>query len=278
METTETEMDPSMMADLTIYNLPPMPPVWDEVGIFYVTFCATWTTLVLAGMAFCWFNRRLPILKIRGLALSFSAIIFLHAYWILAQITYPIGPTMPVVLAYEVQYFFMSIWFPLGIALFQASNLRFLHVAKLQKQFVGTDLRSKDGCNGAHSSWLCRLRNMNYTKRIMMFISVGIVAQVCSSLCPFARPFAAQSRDKTPRHRDLQKLTRIRVDSPYLWYVGGLQEVPSVLWHTGNRDPWRQPRRAAHRPWSRLGVVALGPLASDLDLDCTCPLVNFPYF
>lgn len=164
---------------ITVYNLPTSPPVWDRLGIFYITWAAVWTTLVFSGMAFCWINRKSPVLKIRGLHLSFPAIILLHSYWILAQITYPIAHTMPLVLAYDIQFFFMGIYFPLGIALFHASNLRFLHIAKLQKQFTHPALRLKaKGCNGSSSSWLCRLRNMSYTKRIMSYISIGMALQV----------------------------------------------------------------------------------------------------
>ncbi|KAM5356541.1 hypothetical protein ACJ41O_003187 [Fusarium nematophilum] len=118
-------------------------------------------------------------MRLRGLPLSFTAITFLHLYWILGQITYPIGATMPVVLAYDVQYFFMGIWFPLGIALFHASNSRFLHIAKLQKQFTSPHLRgARPGCNGAKSSWLCRLRNLDYSMKIMIFIGIGMVFQL----------------------------------------------------------------------------------------------------
>lgn len=133
----------------------------------------------MAGMVFCWFNRHTPVMKIRGMFLSFSAIAFLHAYWILAQITYPIAATIPIVLAYDIQYFFMGIWFPLGIALFHASNCRFLHIAKLQKQFTHSTLQRRvDGCNGGKTSFLCRLRNISYSYRIMIFIGTGMVAQV----------------------------------------------------------------------------------------------------
>ncbi|TDZ25659.1 hypothetical protein Cob_v001260 [Colletotrichum orbiculare MAFF 240422] len=175
-------MDPAMLASVTIYNLPPAPPRWDSVGVFYISFCAAWTALVLAGMVFCWINRSSPILKLRGLPLSFTAISFLHIYWILAQITYTVGVTMPVVLAYDIQYFAMGTWFPLGIALFHASNSRFLHVAKLQKlHFTGRgdgSRRGRTGCDGAKTSWLCRFRNMDYSKRVMIFIGIGMVAQV----------------------------------------------------------------------------------------------------
>ncbi|KAJ3490253.1 hypothetical protein NLG97_g5823 [Lecanicillium saksenae] len=157
---------------VTVYNLPTAPPYVGQAS----------------GILFCWINRKSPILKIRGLPLSFSAIILLHSYWILAQITYPIAHTMPIVLAYDIQFFFMGIYFPLGIALFHASNLRFLHIAKLQKQFTHPALRLKaSGCNGASTSWLCRLRNMGYTKRVMSFISIGMVIQVLLTVaCWFA--------------------------------------------------------------------------------------------
>jgi hypothetical protein len=169
---------------VTIYNLPPSPAKWDAVGIFYITFCATWTTLVLAGMAFCWVNRQSPVLKIRGLPLSFASITFLHLYWILAQITYPIGMTMPIVLAYDIQYFFMGIWFPLGIALFHASNLRFLHVAKLQKQFTDPEFSKRDERNKVGKPWLLRLRNMSYTRRVLVFIGTAMILQVFAPLLP----------------------------------------------------------------------------------------------
>ncbi|KAJ6443634.1 Carboxypeptidase A1 [Purpureocillium lavendulum] len=165
-------------APVSLYTLPTSPANWDRIGIFYICYACIWTTLVLSGMVFCWLNRHHPVLKIRGLPLSFTAIAFLHAYWILAQITYPIGRTIPTILAYDIQYFFMGIWFPLGIALFHASNSRFLHIAKLQKQFTHPELRFRAGCDGAKSSWLCRLRNMRYTRRIMIFIGFGMVLQV----------------------------------------------------------------------------------------------------
>lgn len=171
------------MADLTVYNIPSSPPKWDQVGVFYISFCVTWTILLLAGMVFCLINRHHPILRVRGLPLSFSAIVLLHIYWILGQITYPIGGSVHMVLAYDIQYFAMSVYFPLGIALFHASNLRFLHVAKMQKQFADPELRNGSGNNGTSSSWLYRLKNMRYTTRVSIYIGIGMVFQV--SYSPF---------------------------------------------------------------------------------------------
>jgi hypothetical protein len=167
-----------------IYNVPQMPPNWDRVGVFYITFCATWTTIIVAGMAFCWYNRHRPILRVRGLPLAFAAVILLHSYWIMAQITYPIGATMPIVIAYDVSYFVMGTWFPIGIALFHASNLRLLRVAKLQRQFAQQDLTRKKVNDGAHTSWVSRLRILDYNTKVMTFFITGIVFQVRPSNTP----------------------------------------------------------------------------------------------
>ena len=87
---------------------------------------------------------------------------------------------MPVLVAHDIQYFVMGTWFPLGIALFHAANLRLLHVAELQKRFTDPALTRKGGYNGANSSWLCKMRSLKYDTKVLVFISVGMVIQVCS--------------------------------------------------------------------------------------------------
>ncbi|PHH80553.1 hypothetical protein CDD80_1065 [Ophiocordyceps camponoti-rufipedis] len=158
------------MDHLTVYTLPTSPPRWDRVGVFYMSFGASWTALVVAGMAFCLYHRRNPILRLRGLGLSFGAISLLHVYWILAQIVYPVASTVPIVLAYDIQYFVMGMYFPLGIALFHASNSRFLHVAKLQMQFTqGAPARKPS------VGWFA---SVPYMVKLMTVISLGMIVQV----------------------------------------------------------------------------------------------------
>lgn len=169
------------LADVSVYTLPPAPhPNWDRVGVMYISLCASWTFVLLCGMGVCWFFRRSPIIRVRGLPLSFSAIALLHVYWILGQITYPVGQTMPLVLAYDIQYFFMGVYYPLGVALFHASNLRFLHVAKLQKQFTQPELlpSAKSVYHRRRASWIGRLREMDYIKKVFLGIGIGMVVQV----------------------------------------------------------------------------------------------------
>lgn len=210
----------------TIYNLPPQSPRWDRIGVAFMAFCATWTAVLFTAMIIClWFRNTIPALRVRCLPLSFTAIAFLHGYWILAWLVWPIGGTMPVVLAYDIQYFFMGIWFPVGIAVFHASNLRFLYVAKRQRRFAADGVDEKDGCNGATSSFFCKLRNLPFLTRVMIFIGIGMVAQV-----------------RHPRDWTVSMIADIVIlGSTDGRHVGSLQEVSPNI-----RNPWnRNSRRNA---------------------------------
>jgi hypothetical protein len=72
----------------------------------------------------------------------------------------------------------MGIWFPLGIALFHASNLRFLHVAKLQKKFARPELQRGKSEDVAPSLGPGRFRNMECTSKVMALIIAGMIVQV----------------------------------------------------------------------------------------------------
>ncbi|KAG6282688.1 hypothetical protein E4U48_003524 [Claviceps purpurea] len=164
----------------TIYNFPPTPPKFDPVGTFYIAFGASWTLLVVAGMLFCALNHDNPVLKIRCIPLSFGAIILLHSYWILAQVTYSVGMSMPIVLAYDIQYFFMGVYYPLGMALFHASNLRFLRIAKLQRHFARSEVRGREerSREGGVLSGFRRVRGWEYTAQVMFWVGLGIAVQI----------------------------------------------------------------------------------------------------
>ena len=182
------------MDNLTIYNMPAQPPLWDSIGIFFVTFAAAWTTIVASGMAFCLWNRHIPAMY-HDVMIQFT--IGVLSIRCMAQIVYPIGRTMPVVIAYDVQYFIMGSWFPLGIALFHAANLRFLHVAELQKQFednhAGSRVRAAEEKRGSDASLIGKWRGTTHSNKVFILIGVGMVFQclttaVCFLLCSKYHP------------------------------------------------------------------------------------------
>lgn len=150
--------------------------LFDGPGIFWLTWTIGWTLLLVSGMVFLYRRRSLPTLRIRGLPLSFAAVIFLHCYWGAVNTGYVYGPmSVP-----GVEYWIMSIWLPFGIALFHASNSRFLHVAQAQKKFVRSDNVEKTAAkeDSGRRTLLSRFRSMAYTRKMLTLVSAGMMFQV----------------------------------------------------------------------------------------------------
>ena len=146
-------------------------PNLDAAGIFWVSWCAVWTLLVCAGMGFLWYRRDTPLLKIRGLSLSFAAIAFLHTYWMVVQMAYIANP-----FPQQAEYWIMGIYLPFGIALFHASNTRFLYIARQQRRrFVR---KSHQHGQSTSMAVFSRLGRLSHTRKMLVVIGTGMVLQV----------------------------------------------------------------------------------------------------
>ncbi|GKT41570.1 uncharacterized protein ColSpa_01751 [Colletotrichum spaethianum] len=161
-------------------TLAPAPAFNTEpVAIFWLVWAGVWTVTVLCGMAFLFSNRKMPFLRIRGLALSFGAVTMLHLYWVSVQIGLSIGQFVPD----GAEFWVMGLYLPFGIALFHASNSRFLHVAKAQRKYAEKPLcpRSKSqspACNCRDKTLAGRLRKLDYTTKMLAVVSTGMVVQL----------------------------------------------------------------------------------------------------
>lgn len=136
-------------------------------GIFYVVFCSLWTLLLAVGMGYLWHCRNLPLVRVRGICLSFTAIAFLHAYWMAVQLAY-MASSFPT----QAQFWIMGIYLPMGIALFHASNSRFLYVAKQQRRFA----HGSSAVEGHIKLGRWRLRG--HAAKLVPFIGIGMLVQV----------------------------------------------------------------------------------------------------
>jgi hypothetical protein len=126
-------------------------------------------------MAYLIVRRDTPILRIRGLGLSLSAIVLLHLYYAPVQFGTMIGPIMPG----DAQFWIMGTFLPCGIALFHASNSRFLYVAKLQEKYVYNDRRLIDfGPNQGKSGLIGRFKRLDYNTRILALVGIGMIGQI----------------------------------------------------------------------------------------------------
>ncbi|KAF7714890.1 Uncharacterized protein PECH_007867 [Penicillium ucsense] len=146
------------------------------VSIWWVVWGCVWTAFVAAGMAYLIVNRDMPTLRIRGLALSLSSIVLLHLFGWVCQFGLLIGAIMPG----DTQYWVMGTWLPCGIALFHASNSRFLHVASLQRKFAVQGHRPLDTLPDAKlkPGLINRFRRLTYTTKIVITVGAAMVAQV----------------------------------------------------------------------------------------------------
>lgn len=116
----------------------------------------------------------MPMLRIRDLPVSFAAIILLHIYWGAIQTGYVYFPLFTP----EGEFWIMSLYFPFGIALFHASNSRFLHVAKQQKELFASDEKMPSKSRVRPGSLLGRFQALDYSKKILVTVGLGMVVQV----------------------------------------------------------------------------------------------------
>lgn len=159
----------------------------DSLGYTYIGLTAAWTVLIVCGLVFLWLNRRLPCLQIRRIPLLIPAVCSLHAYGSVCGIAYVLGPLVPC----NAEFWVMSIYLPFGIALFQAANSQFLHIAQLQRKFRHLSSLDDDLQNGTvreegagWSGFIKRVKKTDSIVRMMIFIAVGMAVQVSVSSSP----------------------------------------------------------------------------------------------
>ncbi|KAK1997129.1 hypothetical protein LX36DRAFT_579040 [Colletotrichum falcatum] len=153
----------------------------EPAAVFWLAWAGVWTIALLCGMAFLFRHRKMPFLRIRGLALSFAAVSMLHVYWIAVQIMLSISQFVPD----GVEFWTMSLYLPFGIALFHASNSRFLHIAEAQRKYAEMPACLPSSSQAQPSARNCkdrtiagRLRGLDYTSKMVAVISTGMVVQL----------------------------------------------------------------------------------------------------
>lgn len=163
----------------------------DGLGITYISIAAVWTLVLIIGSFFVIYNRDLPFLRIRNVPLSLGGVATLHVYLVLCMVAYVLNGNFPC----PTEFWVMSIYLPLGIALFHASNTQLLHVAMLQKKFAPMPTSTSSVTlrgNGKMPSWrlmLNKLKAWGPTKRAMTMIGIGMAAQVSSKPSRFCSKF-----------------------------------------------------------------------------------------
>ncbi|KAM3513344.1 hypothetical protein MY11210_003028 [Beauveria gryllotalpidicola] len=157
------------------------------LGIFYIILAVAWTGILLGAMLYLWTKRKTQILRIRGLPISFAGILLMHVYWVCVVTGYVYGPLMPEV----AEYWIMGIWLPLGIALFHASNTRFLYVANAQRKYAKRTAEPyriftrRPGRISLRESVKVWWQQLDYNKKTLASVAVGMSLQVSLTIFMF---------------------------------------------------------------------------------------------
>ncbi|KAF3012961.1 hypothetical protein E8E14_003007 [Neopestalotiopsis sp. 37M] len=158
--------------------------VFTTLGWVYIVLDIAWALLLAAGLAFLYRHRRLPFLQIRKLPLVFTAILILHCYGAVCMLCLTVGQLVPC----DAQFWIMSIYLPFGMALLQAANSQFLHVAKQQKRFAQFSdledhyLSEKSKPIDPSLPWWKRnyeqVRRMDKVTQILVYIGIAMVVEL----------------------------------------------------------------------------------------------------
>ncbi|EDN08602.1 predicted protein [Histoplasma mississippiense (nom. inval.)] len=167
-------------------------PGWDDglkpldaLGIFYVIFDVVWTLLVMTGLIWLWGNRAIPSVRMRNVPLAICSVLFLHGYGGFYILVYPLKG----ITSCRLEFWLMCGVLPVGIALFQATNVQLLSVATLQQRFIrddGTfDEPTPQEIRCPFNKLKCWWTHLSWARQTMFAIAVGMFIEICFSLLAF---------------------------------------------------------------------------------------------
>ena len=152
---------------------------WDALGKTYAALAISWTVILYSGVAWLVAHRHLPYLKMRNIPLAVAATSFLHVYLIKIMLAYTTNGHFPC----SAEFWIMSIYLPLGIALFQANMVQLLSISTQQRKLLDGDRmsiqespRHQSGLRGLWSRW----QSLTELQKTYVYIGIGMLIQVRS--------------------------------------------------------------------------------------------------
>lgn len=159
------------------------PANMDALGLCIISFIILCSVLLALGVTFLLYHRRLDFIRIRNVPLMISALLMIHVYLIFACLTYPLNGTFPC----NLEFWIMSVYFPTGVALYQAYNMQLLSLSVLQKKLLIQPAKllnkmppPRRTVTGLRDRW----SRLNLQTRTYLFIAVGVVIQVSGEVQP----------------------------------------------------------------------------------------------
>ncbi|KAL2864850.1 uncharacterized protein BJX67DRAFT_200395 [Aspergillus lucknowensis] len=214
---------------------------YSPISIWWAVWGSFWTVAVALGMAYLIKRRDTPLLRIRSLGLSLSAIALLHLYFTAVQFGSMYGALMPG----DAQYWIMGTYLPCGMALFHGSNSYFLHVAKLQKRFAPYETRRVDPAaySKRKPGLISLFRRLDYTTRVVVLVVIAMAIQIFLTVLmwvisrkfhrswgiPGTEVYGSEMAQKTEQGRGWEWWPGVFSQVFWAWIV-----APIILWRSRN--------------------------------------------
>lgn len=157
----------------------------DGYGISTFAFGIVYTIIFYAACLYLWLHRSHPSVKMRNIGLSLAGVLTIHVYLFMVFAVYYLNGLFPC----NVEFWSMSMYLPLGIGLYQASNQDLLIVSREQIQLIRSEVPynplppgyGKGFAGPRYWSWRVKLwwQRAARQNKYEVFVFFGMLAQVC---------------------------------------------------------------------------------------------------
>ncbi len=154
-------------------------PSLNSAGFVYTIFVTIYTGLLIYGLGLLWLHRRKTAIRIRSLTVTAAAVLLIHVYVAAVFIVYPLNGWYRC----NTEFWYMSIVFPLAIAVFQASNVRLMAYSKVQHSLIDMQCwgEKKQPFSFSVTGIKRSFTQLDYVKKTYVCIVLGLLLQVCHS-------------------------------------------------------------------------------------------------
>ncbi|KAK3708410.1 hypothetical protein LTR37_011506 [Vermiconidia calcicola] len=160
----------------------------DGWGVSHIIVGTLYTFMLWAACFFVWVNREHPMLRMRNVPLMLLSVNCIHVYLYLLFVIYAMNGAFNC----RWEFWWMSIYLPIGIGLFQAQNQQLLVVSRQQADLIArADLYKPlpprpRGSFGGPSYYIYRTkiwwRDTTQQRKYEAYILVGMVVQLLATL------------------------------------------------------------------------------------------------
>lgn len=157
---------------------------WDDLGKLYAGIAIAWTIILYTGATWLFINRNISFLRIRNIPLAIAAVSFLHVYLVKILLAYTTNGHF----LCSAEFWIMSIYLPLGIALFQANVAQLQSVSEQQQKLLEADglsnRRSLERHPSGYRGLVSRWHALTALHKTYLLIGLGMTAQVRRTQVP----------------------------------------------------------------------------------------------